>query len=138
MSPELQEILIGAGCLDETDVWLARETLLAWDRLQGGLGQTAGTTLDEFARACVDVQTTVPTMDTLDALIWHLAWWWNKLVPPPAVEQYHSAAADFYEALIETGDIDEVDLSITLAMASSASSLDDDVFKLLEQSGCFG
>lgn len=138
MSPELQEVLIGTGCLDETDVWLAYETLWAWDRLQGGLGQTAGTTLDEFVRACVDIQTTVPTLDTLDALLQHLAYWWDRLVPPSAVAEYHSAAADFYEAWMETGDAEEVDLSISLALASSVSLLDADVFELLEQSGCMG
>ena len=138
MSPELQETLIDVGCLDETDVWLAHETLWAWGRLQDGLGQTAGTTLDEFVQACVNIQTTVPTLDTLDNLIWHLAYWWDRLVPPPVVAQYYSAVADFYEAWMETGDAEEVDLSISLALASSVSSLDTDVFELLEQSGCMG
>ncbi len=135
-SPEIQETLINAGCLDETEGRLAHETLRAWGRLQDGLGQSAGTTLDEFVQAFVDIQVTVPTLDTLDELIWHLIYCCDKPVPPPAVVQYHSAVADFYEAWMETGDANEVDQSTSLALASSVSSLATDVFDLPEQSGC--
>ncbi|MYC38268.1 MAG: hypothetical protein F4X66_15345 [Chloroflexi bacterium] len=58
MDSELQEILISAGCIDESEIETAHEILSAQARLRDGLGQAAGTTLDEFIQACVDISIT--------------------------------------------------------------------------------
>ena len=138
MDSELQEILISAGCIDESEIETAHEILSAQARLRDGLGQAAGTTLDEFIQACVDISITAPVMGPQDELFQYLVHWWGRLVPTPALERYHAATANFYEAMAEAEDLGDIDLSVSQEVTAAASSLDAHVFQLLEESGCIG
>ena len=138
MDSKLQEVLVDAGCMDESEAEAARETPNAWARLRGGLGQAEGATLDEFIQACVDIGTTAPMMGSQDQIIQHLVHWWDRLVPTPALERYHAAAADFYEAMAKVEDPGDIDPSVSQEVTTAASALDADVFKRLKQSGCIG
>ena len=70
-STKTSGLLISTGCLTEIEVYLAREYIAAKARLDGGCALSGTLIVQQFDEACADIQTTMPSMDTLDAISAH-------------------------------------------------------------------
>ena len=113
MDFRLREYLVDVDCLTGAEVWRADAVWAAWSRLLDGFGQGDNVSVEEFADACNDIKLTVPTLDELIAVPYHMSYWWEQLNPPPELVSYYVAVADFYEEWIETGGGDpQTDVSL--------------------------
>ena len=141
MEFEIREHLLDAGCVTDTEVWLADATIAAWGRLLDGYGQGEDVDVEEFAQACNDIKLTAPTMNKLSALPQHLAYWWAELTPPSELADYYAAVARFYKEWMESGGDDPVSavsIETQNAAISAALALDGDVLDVLVARRCAG
>ena len=133
MPVALRQMLIDEWCLLETSVLYGARVLAAKARMALPLERPV--TVEDYAQRCSDIQTTAPTIGSLDSFFTHMITHWRELEPPPGAEAYHDALLKLYIEWHETGSADPAFVNVQAASAE-AKKLGPDFVEQLYRGGC--